>query len=1398
MKKTKNKTFHKQKNAINYPLTNPQKDFWYIASSKKFKYNPSIFSAVYRYTGKIDIERLRQSILLSTTVVSPNVCSILGKGLTGIEGKILTEEKIELQYVQEMHNNFYIKDIIDELKHNPKVNLITGPLIYFKLIQTKVNEYYLLTQAHHFIFDGVSLFACLNRISNNYNKFYHLEEFKNDECKKSLIKYLEFQNRISLNNSNYDWGWYGKEVAKCCESPFQTMLTEDETLEEVFKFISSEKIIILKKMLKKHAATINIFYSLVLAIIFFKITGNRKNVIEIPVNIRKYVQPEFYGNYLYPFPLVVEVNEKLSFTENLNQLKLTVKDFKKHFKHINSIYENEHIISYFKNNDARILVNQSARNIPVIKLSGALGELISCESISSVIDIQIDYEENKSGMNLFMSYKRKKFCRKQMNFLFEQIINICDNLIKNNNLSIDNYNWGHNILNGKKAFLNKNYFTESALKNFEINKKKLAYKSQTKSFTYEEIGKKMRKYVDFFSTLYDSTSRPVFSLYIENNFIIYIITLSLLSAKLPFLLINKKEPLSRLEFYLENSDSYFLLSDIISNASLSKKWKSVNINELHDISFYIKDFKPEKKYLIDDDIAYITYTSGSTGYPKGIKISYDSLYNVINFFLKKFKFKVNSRYLILSSPGFDIFILEILLPFFGTGTLLDPTENIDSFTNLGNFIDKYKPHFIQSTPSHWIHLYSKIRLHKDFVLLTGGEPIDKTLKNKLLSITKKVYNVYGPSETTIWSTCNRLKKNELPEISTPIFNTQLLVLNKNNEPVPLGFSGELFVAGAGVSKGYLDLALNSSKFIRLDNDLKEGDGSIYGFKTGDIVRLDFQEKIYYQDREDSVIKLNGIRIDLNGIKSALLRLNIISNAQVVLRKGKNHLTAFIIPNIIISSEKFNTLVYQKLSNILPPYLIPSEFVFVDNFPMTITQKIDTKALTSLSYDESNDFYKNNCEILKIIECILEKKNIQTTLSFFEQGGTSIKAILLSEKILDHFSIKLNISEIFESSSVSSLVNIIKLKLEKKSEDYNKINIQPRDRLEISFLAFIEYTLGKINNVCINKNIIKSNEDVIQILFFANKYFNLNLIPRVIEFTNLKSISALANYFRDKILHHFNPVVYFRISKSSQDFMVFIHGLGGNIWRYFELSRSITRDINIIGLECPGLSSRETPCNDMNKIVKLYSQAIKELKPRRVTLIGWCMGGLIADELACDLLKFNISVTAVYINISPPHVLFDKNREFSSNYSKIINLMQEEFSKNIKDYNYDLSSRKNKLTSLTSMALLIKNIYQNGSYFKDKNFGFYFENGYFYRMLKVHYFNSKMLAESKKITFASQVKKYLFLTKDCFTNLGVKDDVLMDFFSKNDNINNIIRLPGNHFTALNGKSSQIIANFLNKL
>jgi amino acid adenylation domain-containing protein len=428
-----------------------------------------------------------------------------------------------------------------------------------------------------------------------------------------------------------------------------------------------------------------------------------------------------------------------------------------------------------------------------------------------------------------------------------------------------------------------------------------------------------------------------------------------------------------------------------------------------------------------DDLAYVIYTSGSTGRPKGVEIEHRNLVAFLAAMKQTPGLLAGETLLAVTTPSFDIAGLEFWLPLsVGARVLIASRQDTLDGKRLAKLLKEHAVSMLQATPATWrLMLESGWEGKADLTALCGGEAMPLDLARSLTPRVAALWNMYGPTETTIWSTIYRVKGNEgAISIGGPIANTGIYVLDASGKPSPIGAPGELVITGEGVARGYRNRPdLNAEKFVEVAPlGMPER-----AFRTGDLARWRSDGELDFLGRRDGQVKIRGFRIELGEIEARLAVLPAVTSAVVVAREdapGEKRLVAYVVTAPGATFDETETR--AALRKTLPDYMSPSVYVQLNRLPLSPNGKVDRKALpaSSVSVGAAPDpadalMTPTQRNVAALWREILRLDRVGLNQNFFDLGGHSLLLVKLQASLKASFGQEIAIVELFQRTTVAA-------------------------------------------------------------------------------------------------------------------------------------------------------------------------------------------------------------------------------------------------------------------------------------------------------------------------------------------------------------------------------------------
>jgi len=564
-----------------------------------------------------------------------------------------------------------------------------------------------------------------------------------------------------------------------------------------------------------------------------------------------------------------------------------------------------------------------------------------------------------------------------------------------------------------------------------IDPLKVAIKHKKVTYTYQavnEISNQLARYL----TQQGVVPGDIVGVAVNRSPEMVILLLAVIKAGAAYLPIDIKFPADRIDYMLNDAGVKAMITLREFKAQYQNTYKVICIEDaLTESADYDKtDFEA---VINADSLAYILYTSGSTGKPKGVAVKHIGLVNLLLSVQKEPGMTADDVILHTTTISFDIAELEIYLPLICGGLLvIADADAVKDGRALLELAIAENISIMQGTPFMWrtmLEVGWTPRL--PIKIFCGGEAMTKDLAQKLIPRCNELWNMYGPTETTIYSIIKKVSADdEVITIGHPIDETLVYILDEQLNQVPHGEVGEIYIAGTGVAEGYMNRPdLTEERFI--DDKFANTPGTKM-YKTGDLGKYLPDGEILCLGRIDHQIKIRGYRIETEEIEFQLKQLNDIKEALIVLHEdklGNQHLVAYVVPQTLadVSDEpKVIDAWKRALGKKLPEYMVPATYMLIDAIPLMPNGKVDRKSLPEPVMNKyvSNDYEEAHTETQKKLQDIALKTiavdKIGINDNFFDLGVNSLMAVLMMVQVENVFGKRLPLSVLFNFPTIKYL------------------------------------------------------------------------------------------------------------------------------------------------------------------------------------------------------------------------------------------------------------------------------------------------------------------------------------------------------------------------------------------
>ena len=464
-----------------------------------------------------------------------------------------------------------------------------------------------------------------------------------------------------------------------------------------------------------------------------------------------------------------------------------------------------------------------------------------------------------------------------------------------------------------------------------------------------------------------------------------------------------------------------------------------------------------------DDLAYVLYTSGSTGQPKGVMVTRSALDHLLAALRDLLKLTSANVFYSATTLAFDAAELELLVMFAVGGQVeIARAEMIRDGARMFVDLKRSGATHMFATPASWRLLVLAVPDERlPLIAMCGGEALPPDLAEALLARTAGVWNVYGPTETTVMSTTGPIEDARTITLGPPIAGTYLYVVDRHGAPVPAGVPGELVIGGMGVARGYLDRPdLTAERFVP---DAWSGKAGVRVFRTGDRVRFSPTGTLLFLGRLDAQVKMRGFRIEPGEVEAVLSGHDLVQQAAVVAREepsGDRRLVAYVVavPDAPIESATLKAYLQERL----PDYMVPSAFVQLAALPLSPNGKVDRRALPVPS-DQQWQIHADTARgpieeaVAEIVAEVLDHERVGIHDDFFELGGHSLAAARVIARLRDVFGLDLPVKALFEGPTVGDVAARIE-QARPEAERIGSPPLVPRAENELPLLSFAQERL----------------------------------------------------------------------------------------------------------------------------------------------------------------------------------------------------------------------------------------------------------------------------------------------------------------------------------------------------
>ena len=1029
------------------PLIEPQKEIWMSCQiggeDANRSYNESLSL---KFIGKCDPDMMGKALtfLVQRHELLRSAFSADGNNFCVFKVQTINHQFNDLSNTLANEQQNIINQYLTN-NANKAFDLINGPLFRSELFKLNDEDFFLVITVHHIICDGWSFGILLQDLGKIYSAFInHHQPILNAPVPFS--RFAEQQEAFKKTNSYKVTEQYWVNKLANLNEPFELPINLDRPAFRTYKSaridfpLDQELVVQLSKLGAKYGISMITTLLACFEVFLYKLINSDQVIIGLPAAGQSISDNhEMVGHCVNLLPIISNPKANSSFVDYLIERKKAILDD----------YEHQQIS--FGALLQQLKINRQQSSTPLVPIvfnvdididkgvefEGLKYSLISNPRLFENFEIFLNITGTNSAYIMEWSYNTALFTPDKINQIINRFEILLNAIVKNPSTLIKNLQSVDEqaILNQLAIFNNTkaDYPTNKCV--HQLFEEQVNNRENSTAITYNKTSyayKQLNARVNQIAHLLISKgikNGDIVGVCLSRSVDMIAAVLAVYKTGAAYLAIDPEHPSKRINTVLQIAASKYVLTEIEYKNLFASTVSQIYINESND--------QPVENPSIEvptHATSFILFTSGSTGEPKGVSLTHQGLTNVILGLQKNIDFKAGNKLLLVTTIIFDLAQADIFLPLITGGEIILTTndEAKDGYALL-QLIKEHHVDYLEASPATYKYMLETGWEEKLPIKLTScGEALPKDLANELLKRSDELYNMYGPTETTIYATAAKINSTDEIAIGKPFQNTQIFILDKDGGLLPIGNIGEIYIAGDGIAKGYLNKPdLTQERFVPCSFVNKDG---ALMFRTGDLGRYTKDGNIIYLGRKDNQVKIRGLRIELEEIEFHLRKLEGIKDAVTIVRNdivpGQVSIVAYLINEIPSTDQPQSDLLQiwrQSLAEVLPTYFIPNIFAYVQEFPLTASGKINRLAFEKpiLSANENTgNFVAPQTEIEKLIAAIwctaLKIPVVGIDDNFFDLGGHSLIAIQVMTKIKQQIGKQLPISLLFQHSTIRKL------------------------------------------------------------------------------------------------------------------------------------------------------------------------------------------------------------------------------------------------------------------------------------------------------------------------------------------------------------------------------------------
>jgi len=937
--------------------TEPQQELWnavQLGADASCAFNECISL---RFRGALDVDALRLAL---TTVVQRNE-ALRTTFAPGGEQFCVAEQAIFDFRLEDRTEDSLLEWRRDAVRL--PFDLTHGPLFRAWLARISADDYEIILSAHHIVCDGWSMGVIVSELAELYSaRIEGRREVLGEP--QELTEYAQLQKEYLASDEHKSdeayWTARFKGDVPALDLPLDRPRPPSRgyASEREDHWLPAESVQALRKVAAAHGCSLSAAAQAIFQVLLMRLTGQTSIAVGMPAaGQAMFGREDLVGHCVNLLPIRAELDPSMTFAELLKSFRTTLHEAFDHQKYTYG--------SLLK----RLAIARDPSRMPLVcvmfnldpgwtpahhRFSGLQVEIHSNPRAFENFELFVNCVGKDGCLILEAQYKTELLERQTIVGWLNAYQYLIEQFVRDPALPI-----------GKAPLLNDAEFTkvikdwnstevpldglllahEAISAQAQRTPDRIAVVDATRSISYRELETRSNQLARYLLGC-GAHRGSLVGVAVDRNVDLMVALLAVLKVGSAYVPLDPDYPSDRLEYMLSMSKARVVVTDSVRKSQLplgdaravcmDTDWQQVA--NLSAAPLTSSDREPATR----DDVAYVIFTSGSTGLPKGVQVLHLGVANFLRSMQREPGIDADDVLLAVTTLSFDIAVLELYLPLTaGACVVLASRDDAMDAHRLADLIVEKKITMMQATPATWrMLLAAGWQGAKGLKALCGGEAITRDLSASLLSNTRELWNMYGPTETTIWSTCKRIEDaREQISIGRPLDNTQVYILNDAGVPQPPGAAGELYIAGDGVARGYLGRDELTAE--RFSADPFRPGGRMY--RTGDLGRWRSDGLLECLGRSDGQVKVRGFRIELGEIEAVLMGTGLLNECSVIVREdtpGDQRLVAYFSSDRELRAEELKAAIQKKL----PVYMVPQHWLQLPSLPQTLNGKIDRKRL----------------------------------------------------------------------------------------------------------------------------------------------------------------------------------------------------------------------------------------------------------------------------------------------------------------------------------------------------------------------------------------------------------------------------------------------------------------------